>query len=128
MEWWHTFDSTPFKLVEGTGYQIRLFNPIGLRYVQGERQITFLTEVVEDAERGPRFLFFRPVLREVYVPAVLAWDSGVPVIAVESDLILQRLRDCLDRIDKGRYRFVVGDAVYNQARSYANQAEQNSKS
>ncbi len=77
-KWQDLFDKKPGRVLEGSGFSVCLYSEGYLRYSEGERTITLLTEIVDESDGlGRKWLVLRKVRTTVYLPVLLKWDDGV---------------------------------------------------
>jgi hypothetical protein len=109
-------------LIEADGFSVRLFNPEGARYREGGRDITLLTETVDETDqRGRRFFLLPSVAKVVYVPSSLSWDDGTPLSADHYAVVLERVRGALGRAEKHN-RIAVDDGMYENVQRVVDKA------
>ncbi len=109
-----TLDRSNSNLHEGEGFALRLYSHYGLRYYEGGRELTLLTEAVDATDRHGRTWFILPTYEtQVFVPSSLEWDDGGPLTEEEAALVIQRICRTLEK-RKGFPQVVDGDKVYEQ--------------
>ncbi len=114
-KWQELFDRKPGRVVEGSGFSVRLYSQGNLRYSEGERSITLLTEIVDESDRlGRKWLVFPRVTVVVYLPTSLKWDDSVPVDAAAAPLVISRILEAIARAGESA-RTEVSDEIYQKA-------------
>jgi hypothetical protein len=113
--WQDLFDTKPGRVIEGTGFSVRLYSQGNLRYSEGERSITLLTEIVDESDQpGRKWLIFPTVRIVVYLPALLKWDDGAAVETAATSVVISRILEAIAAAGESA-RTEVSDEVYQQA-------------
>lgn len=115
MDWKLVLDRLASRLIQGEDFSVRLYAQHGIRYYDGDRELTLMTEAEDATDRyGRSFLLLPTFETQIYVPESLVWDDGSPLSRQEADLFLRRLGEIYGRKLKERYRLVAGDEVYRR--------------
>jgi len=113
--WQYLFDNQPGRVIEGAGFSVHLYSQGNLRYSEGERSITLLTEIVDETDQlGRRWLIFPSVRIVVYVPTSLKWDDGAAVETAATLVVISRIMEAIAAAGESA-RTELSDRVYEQA-------------
>ena len=120
-KWQDLFDKKPGRVVKGSGFSVCLYSQGNLRYSEGERSITILTEIVDESDQvGRKWLIFPGVKSIVYLPVSLKWDDGAPVELAATPIVTSRIMEAFASAGEPA-RTEVSDEVYQQAeKDFAN--------
>ena len=114
-KWQDLFDKKPGRVIEGSGFSVCLYSQGNLRYSEGERSITLLTEIVDESDQvGRRWLIFPRVKTIVYLPISLKWDDGTPVDLAATPIVTSRIMEAIASAGEPA-RTEASDEVYQQA-------------
>jgi hypothetical protein len=117
-------DRFPSQTIKGEDFSVRIYARFGVRYSEGSREMTLMTEDVDASDRYGRTLFVLPRFEtQVLVPKSLVWDNGERLGEEEATLALQRVCEAFKR-RKARPRVVVRDETYQQIWEDIQQAEE----
>ncbi len=114
-KWQDLFDKKPGRVIESGGFSVCLYSQGNLRYSEGERSITLLTEIVDETDQlGRKWLIFPNVRIIVYLPVSLKWDDGAPVDSAATPIVTSRIMEAIaSAVEQARME--VSDEVYQQA-------------
>jgi hypothetical protein len=123
MDWRRVIDRFPSRLHEGDGFSVRIYEPQGVRYYEGGRELSLLAEREDATDRYGRSLLILPTFEtQIYVPTSLAWDGGEVLTEAESATVIERIGNVFRKL-KRPFRVITGDEVYNQQAIDALEAE-----
>jgi hypothetical protein len=115
MGWQSLFDGKPGRVIDGNGYSVRLFSRSNLRYSEGSRSITILTDIVDESDRlGRKWGLLPNMAVVVYLPTLMKWDDGSAIPQPKAETIIARIQDAITAAGE-RFRLEFSDAVYEQA-------------
>lgn len=114
-KWQDLFDRDEGRVVAGVGFSVLLYTHGNLRYSEGDRSITLLTNVVDESDRlGGRWLIFPRMVLIVYLPVLLKWDSGAPLDSAVTPIVIGRIMKAIATAGESA-RVEVSDEAYLQA-------------
>src|SRR5437764_14637392 len=95
-KWQDLFDKKPGRVIEDSGFSVCLYSQGNLRYSEGERSITLLTEIVDESDQlGRKWLILPRVRTIVYLPVSLKWDDGAPVDSAATPIVTSRIMEAI---------------------------------
>jgi hypothetical protein len=114
-KWQDLFDKPPGRVNQGSGFSVCLYSQGNLRYSEGERSITLLTEIIDESDQlGRKWLIFPRVRIIVYLPESLKWDDGAPVDSAAAPIVTSRIMEAIANAGESA-RTEVSDEVYRRA-------------
>lgn len=115
MDWKLILDQLPSRLIQSEGFSVRVYAQHGVRYYEGDRELSLMTGLEDATDRYGRSLLVLPTSEtQIFVPESLAWDDGSPISRHHADLIVSRLGEIYGRKLNRHYRVVVGDDFYRR--------------
>src|SRR3954447_12318112 len=108
MDWRRVIDRFPSRLHKGDGFSVQIYEPQGVRYYQGGRELSLLAERQDATERYGRSLLILPTFEtQIYVPTSLTWDGGEILTDAESAAVIQRIGNVFQNL-KRPFRVIIG--------------------
>jgi len=81
----------------GRKYSVRFYVPVDVRYIEGDRSVMLLTEVVDKIEERGKWLYIFPnLINVIYFPKFLISDSGEAINAYDAVAIRNRVREAAE--------------------------------
>lgn len=123
MDWRRVIERFPSRSIQGDGFSVRVYERYGVRYCEGDRDLSLLTGREDATDHyGRSLLVFPTIETQIFVPNSLAWDNGAPLTKAESATVIQRICDVFEKL-KRPFRVIIGDEIYNQQAIDAREAE-----
>lgn len=114
MDWRRVIESFPSRLIKGDGFSVRVYERYGVRYYEGNRELSLLTGEEDATDRYGRSLLVFPTMEtQIFVPNSPTWDDGKPLTKTESTTVILRISNVVEKL-KRPIRVIVGDEIYNQ--------------
>lgn len=81
MDWKLVLNRLPFRLIRGEGFSVRVYARYGIRYYEGDRELSLMTDMEDATDRYGRSLLIFPTSEtQIFLPESLAWDDGLAYI------------------------------------------------
>ncbi len=114
MDWRRVVERFPSRLIAAEGFSVRIYERYGVRYYDGDRELTLMTGLEDATDRYGRTYFILPTIETlIFVPKLVAWDNGEPLTEAESTTVIQRICEAFEKRHIP-YQVIVGDKIYEQ--------------